>query len=264
MADKKNFESEDGFFVLKPASDALTELKMDAPPCKPLKPKVKKGKKKSIKRKLLYWCYDDKHTVGYVVKLTDERGKTKFSEPGLFTAETVKNRINEEQQQRKATAKKLLDLSAGAEYLCNNVAAQRKLLEQLFHSPPDALLDISDFAEFRKLTLENGSQAERFAILKIICVILSSYMIRPMLDIPEILETYRLDKKELRTFHVNISKGENAFYTLKQICQSMIVCTSAKKDDCFQLTTPTIISPDTEQPILELAHLDISGCKEYH
>ena len=85
-----------------------------------------------------------------------------------------------------------------------------------------------------------------------------------MLDIPEILETYRLDKKELRAFHVNVLKGENAYSDLKLICQSMVTRTSAKENDYFQLMAPTIISPETEQPIGELAYLDVNGCKEYH
>lgn len=260
-------EPEDGFFELKPRRDAPTEPKIDAAePHKPPKPNVKKENKKNKKRKgkLLYWYYDDKHTVGYLLAIKDSKGKIRCSEPTLSTTEDIENKIDEVKKKLRAKEKKALDLPVGTEYLRSTFSSQRKSLEMLFHSSPDTSPDISDFAEFRKLTLEDGSQTERLSVLKIICVILSSYMIRPMLDIPEILETYRLDKKELRAFHVNISKGENAFYTLKQICQSMIVCTSAKKDDRFQLTAPTIISPDAEQPILELAHLDISGCKEYH
>lgn len=168
------------------------------------------------------------------------------------------------QKKLRAKEKKALDLPVGVEYLRSTFFSQRKSLEMLFHSSPDTSPDISDFAEFRKLTLEDGSQTERLSVLKIICVILSSYIIRPMLDVPEILETYRLDKKELRALHVNVVKGENAYSDLKLICQSMIIRTSAKEDDYFQLTAPTIISPDTEQPILQLAHLDINGCKEYH
>lgn len=264
--DRNTPESEDGFFKLKPRTDVSTESRTNAAePCKPPS-KIKKEKKKGLKgtRKWLYWCYDDKHTVGCLLAIKDSKGKIKYSEQNLFTVEDTKDKIDKVQKKLKVKKKKALDLPLGTEYLRKNVVNQRKALEIFSHLPFNASPDISNFEEFRKLTLAGSNRTERLPVLKIICVILSSYVIRHMMNIPAILETYRLDKKELRTFNVNISKGENAYPDLKLICQSMIVCTSAKEDDYFRLTAPTIISPDTEQPILELAHLDICRCKEYH
>lgn len=260
-------ESNDGFLKLIPRSDTPTKSKINAAELsQSSKPKVKKEKKKNIKKKvkLLYWCYDDRHTVGCVLKGKNVEDKIKFSNPDLFVAEDIKDKIGKVKKTGKAKEEKALDLPIGTEYLYKSSSNLNKISEMLFQSSLDSSLDISDFQEFKKLTSESGSQSERLSALRIICVILSSYIFRPMLNIPEILETYRLNKKELRAFHANVSKGENAFYTLKQICQSMIVCTSAREDGNFQLTAPTIISPATELPILDVAHLDVCQYKGYH
>lgn len=159
MADKNRdtAKSKDGFFELKPRSDVPTESKISA--AEPCKPKVKKEKKENTKRKgkLLYWCYDDKHTVGYLLAIKDSKGKIRCSEPTLFIAEDIENKIDEVQKKLRAKEKKALDLPVGVEYLRSTFFSQRKSLEMLFHSSPDTSPDISDFAEFRKLTLEDES-----------------------------------------------------------------------------------------------------------
>ena len=75
--DRNTSESEDGFFKLKPRTDVSTESRTNAAePCKPPS-KIKKEKKKGLKGtgKWLYWCYDDKHTVGCLLAIKDSKGK---------------------------------------------------------------------------------------------------------------------------------------------------------------------------------------------
>lgn len=251
---------EEGFIILKPkASRDRTE----APAAAGLKKKTGKKKKPHKKGthpkkpKLLYWHYDDKCTMGSVLCDKDsvlcDKDKDKDKNYKLFSNESEIDKYEKGLREKGVKKYKDCELPVGIEHYSDAYLKFRCKVN----------LDLSDFEQFQKLILAGESTDVRRSVLKIVCVILSSYLIRPMLKLDDILETYRLDEKEqLRALCVHVSVGENAFYVLKRICESMIVCTAVDDDDWSKLRVPTVISPDVEQSILESANLRVRGCKE--
>lgn len=252
--DRDDERDEDGFIHLKhKASMDRTE----APAAAGLKKKTGKKKKPHKKGthpkkpKLLYWHYDDKCTRGSVLC---DKDKDKDKNYKLFSNESEIDKYEKGLREKGVKKYKACELPVGIEHYSDAYLKFRCKVN----------LDLSDFEQFQKLILAGESTDVRRSVLKIVCVILSSYLIRPMLKLDDILETYRLDEKEqLRALCVHVSVGENAFYVLKRICESMIVCTAVDDDDWSKLRVPTVISPDVEQSILESANLRVRGCKEY-
>lgn len=212
--------------------------------------KIKASKKKPHKKKkeVLHWNYDDECTIGNVL-----HRKGEFTDPKVLSSQSEVDKYEKELEKAKAKPKKAYKLPVGV-----------KRFSQAYHrSSSGTTLPISTFEQFQKMTQDGAPADDRLPLLKIICVILSSYLMRSMLKVDDVVEAYRLDESELRAMYVSVSEGENAFYILKQICESMIVSTAVDDDDWSKLSVPIIIAPRTEQLILEYAHLKVRGFKEY-
>lgn len=222
-------------------------------------PTPSKGKKANGKNKdkgekpqgrLLYWIYDDGHTIGSVV-----RHKKDYSDPQLLKNEADMDKAKKSLEKRGVKGKdKQLKIPVGIEELSD--AYHRTYL-----NPPK--ISISAFRNFRALTQEGQDVKDRLLILKLISVILSSCMIRYLLDNDVIVKDFRLDSKDLRAMNVDVSPGENAYYFLERLCGAMIVNTAVDDDGWSKLETPRAISPELNQDITEVSSLRIRGYKEY-
>ena len=72
------------------------------------------------------------------------------------------------------------------------------------------------FEQFKAMTQEGQSDKIRLPIIKLISVILSSYIIRLLLKQDDITKDFCLDEKDLRAIHITISSADNSFYNLKK------------------------------------------------
>lgn len=204
---------EEGFIVLqkkqKPDTDRRIGIRHQAQVSsgKATTPTHSKGKKANGKNKdkgeksqgrLLYWIYDDGHTIGSVV-----RNKKDYSDPRLLNNKADMDKSTKALEKRGVKGKdKQLEIPVGIEEFSD--AYHRTYL-----NPPK--ISISAFRNFRALTQEGQDVKDRLLILKLISVILSSCMIRYLLDNDVIVKDFRLDSKDLRAMNVDVSPGENAY-----------------------------------------------------
>lgn len=219
----------------------------------PLKGKKAKGKKDKGKKpqaSLLYWIYDDGRTIGSIVQ-----NKKDFSDPRLLKNETdIDKSTKALEKQGIKEESKTLEIPVGIEEFSD--AYHRTHLNT-------SKISRSAFDSFRLMTQEGKDVKDRLPILKLISVILSSYIIQSLLNYDAIRKEFSLDPKDLRAMNVNVSPGENTYYYLERLCGAMIVNTAVDDDGWSKLETPRIISPKLNQDITEFACLRVRGYKEY-
>lgn len=200
--------------------------------------------------KLIWWRYDDETTIGSVLK----RGK-KYKIPALLKNESDRN--NHSKQLEKIAKekdweiknKKPQELPLGIETFSED-----------YFDRCSKVFDKDAFRAFSDMTQPTWEADDRAVVVKVIAAILSSYVMRQILDDESELEVDPMDEVDRHALYVVISDTENSLRGLKWIAESMIVSTSVN-DGKFKFCAPIVIQSKTAQAkILDKANLRLKHC----
>lgn len=112
------------------------------------------------------------------------------------------------------------------------------------------------YKEFAKMfSSEKGTKAQIF-IAKLLAVVLSSYFIGGALQKKTVVNTYPLPSISAALCAMVRKHGsDDEPYTLRQLCSSLMVSTTSKKNKKFKIKAPTVLPINGKQRILDEAWL---------
>ncbi|WP_297241880.1 hypothetical protein [uncultured Flavonifractor sp.] len=112
------------------------------------------------------------------------------------------------------------------------------------------------YKEFMKMfSSEKGTKAQMF-IAKLLAVVLSSYFIGGALQKKSVVNTYPLPNISAALYAVVRKHGSDEEpYTLRQLCRSLMVSTTSRKNKKFKVKAPTVLPVNGKQSILDEAWL---------
>lgn len=185
---------------------------------------------KPIKAKLIYWVYDDRRTIGSVLK-----GKNEYFHPTLLKNESEKNKEvswleqQEEDKKLKLSDKEIIKLRVGVDSFTEKV-------RDTFSGNHG--ISRQHFDEFAKLTASEDMNACK-AIMQIVSIVLLSYCVRKIREIEYAVED--MIPECVRPLFAHVTSAANATYALHRLMEAVVVDTAVDEKKKIKLYSARVV-----------------------